>query len=107
MTADSIDMLSDKIDGVKEDLLRDVAGINKKLDDIQRWMLERPMPCPKPGLCVVLERRADDQHEQILQLQLAVAKIQKWRYTVAGGFGLLMIGLTIFGPSIRFLLKLP
>lgn len=107
MTSDSITMLSDKIDAVKDDLVREVAGINARLDQMNIWMLNRPPPCPEPGLCIVLRSRVDAQQDQIQRMQVALSKLQAWQSWMMGGMGLLMIGLTLFAPTIRAFFRIP
>lgn len=107
MTSGSINMLSEKIDTVKEDLVREVAGINARLDQMNHWMLNRPPSCPEPGLCIVLRSRVDAQQDQIQRMQVALAKLQAWQSWIMGGMGLLMIFLTLFAPSIRAFFRIP
>jgi hypothetical protein len=107
MTADSVTMLSEKIDGVKSDLVRDVASINGKLDQISAWMLNRPPACPKAGLCVVLEQRVDELCITVARQQVALAKLQQWQSWIMGGMAVLIFALSLFGPSLRAFLHLP
>lgn len=113
MTEAIHNMLSEKIDQVKEDLgevKSDLSGridrMDTKLDGIHTWMVAHPQ-CPSPGRCVDLGVALQAQTARVERLELRILSIEKWQNKVIGIGSVLIVGVTLFGPSIRKLLNLP
>jgi hypothetical protein len=98
-------MLSDKIDGVRNDLNSRIDRIDDKLDAIHTWMLKNPS-CPKPGECVQLSSLVQAQAMRVERLELRILSIEKWQNKVIGIGSALIVIVTLFGPSIRRMFNL-
>lgn len=105
MTESLHSMLVDKIDSVRAELSDRMDRQESKLDLIQQWMTAHPQ-CPAPGSCVTLSSALQAQTLRVERLELRILSIEKWQNKVIGMGSVLFVILTLFGPSIRRLLRL-
>ena len=105
MTSDQrIDKLEERVNRIDDSIWTELKSINEKLTLLQ--VSEAKNHCPVPGKCLTLDTALGSAVLRIERLELALIDIDRWRNRMMGGLALVVLIATLFGPSIRKLLRL-
>jgi hypothetical protein len=119
MTADErTDKLEQRVDRLEDAYKADVSAIHTKLDALvtavnNHMVTAVKRECPSPGACIGLSENLKGQitaHNatmlRVERLELRMMDLEKWQGRMLGGIAVLMVVLTLFGESLRQLLRL-
>jgi len=113
MTAEErIEKLENRVDR-HEDLYRsDITSIHNKIDTLvaavnAAVVSAAKSTCPAPGSCLTLSPLLTAMTARVERLEIRILSIEKWRGWITGVGAVLVILVTLFGPSIRAALRLP
>jgi hypothetical protein len=114
-----IDLLEERVTRLEERTNQEIVSIHSKLDVlsnlINRSLVESAkVACPSPGACITLSEKLQNTiaaHNatmlRVERLELRIMDMERWQNRTLGAVAILMIALTLFGPAIRHLFRLP
>lgn len=82
------------------DILRRLDTLERKLDVVIERQLSTPQ-CPRPGLCLQIAESHAHHEKRVEEIEIRLAKLELWQNRILGGFSILLVILTLFGPAIR------
>ena len=104
--------LETRVDRLEDQYRADVVAIHAKMDNLVSAVnssLVRAVKaeCPAPGSCLTLSPMLTAMTARVERLELRILSIEKWRGWITGIGAVLVVIVTLFGPSIRAALHLP
>jgi hypothetical protein len=113
-----IERLENRVDKIEDNLGNEVEKLSLKIDALgavinNHLIASAKAHCPSPGACLVLANDlksvvASNDHtmKKVIYLENRILEIEKWQGRMLGALSVLVILLTLFGPTIRKALRL-
>ncbi len=105
-TEEEIERLDSRVTRLDQNFFNEVKSINTRLTELMVSMAQR-RDCPTPGLCLTIQTEMTKMSLRLEDHSKRIQGLEKWQYAMIVLFSLLMTLLTLFGPYLRDILKIP